>query len=272
MPDSKSPKMTLTITVVVEGGEVRTAVTGPESVARQSLARFLSIAHPIPSPADTPVFQISGSGPYHVAAHGQCLTNGGSYPGRVWARAYCDPTIDPTAPEYAAPPSDAVSTFPDPITGFWSFEQSRVRPATRSSVARTTVRFWSGTTSAAAPPSIPLRRHPSTGIPRQAPNSARIPHKWAQPSRPPEQGCSSRVSVARLPDWVRFPCAGTDRTGVPMRTPSVQSCISCECRHNIICWSSSRPIRWSCRVAWPPRCRSSGQGEGPALESPNRSK
>ena len=122
-------KVTVRVDVVVEGGTaqpvVRTIETHPNPAGKPRLT-FLRVDIPSASTlspeTDYPLY--SASGGYLLEASGECLTNGGSFPGLVFAKAYPDPNLDPNNAAYDAPPSDAAVTCPLG-NGNWSFSRSQ---------------------------------------------------------------------------------------------------------------------------------------------------
>jgi hypothetical protein len=121
-------KVTVRVDVVVEGqGEPRvTAFATPPTYRAKQAFKPLAIIHPAGG-GSIPVFPFGGQ--QCIEADGTAPTLQGSFPGRVYAKVFPDPTLDPQhASGFATPPSDAASDTPDPSDGSWSFTRGKGNP------------------------------------------------------------------------------------------------------------------------------------------------
>jgi hypothetical protein len=126
-------RVTVRVEVVVEGPGHEPRVTtfaepGPHAERKRFFTPF-RIIFPTPStlslPSNTPVFPFGGK--QCIEASGTALTHQGSFPGRVRAKAYPDPNLDPTGSGFQVPPSDAATDVPL-SDGSWSFTQAKGNP------------------------------------------------------------------------------------------------------------------------------------------------
>jgi hypothetical protein len=121
-------RVTVHVEVVVEGqGEPRvTTVAAPTPAPPRRAVRRLEIKHP-PSGGSLPVFPFGGQ--QCIEADGTAPTLQGSFPGKVYAKVFPDPNLDPLHTSgFATPPSDAAVDTPDPSDGSWSFTQAKGNP------------------------------------------------------------------------------------------------------------------------------------------------
>jgi hypothetical protein len=132
MTKPNESRVTVRVEVVVEGaGEAprvtTIAVPSPGQSVRPRLP--LEIHRPVPSslgvPANTPVFAFGGKS--CIDANGTAWTVFGSFPGKVWAKVYPDPNLNPNQSGFAVPPGDAVCDTPLG-DGSWSFTQAKGNP------------------------------------------------------------------------------------------------------------------------------------------------
>jgi hypothetical protein len=120
-------KVTVRVEVVVEGlGEPRVTVAAPEPPPRKAIKPLL-----IKVPAggsSIPVFPFGGQ--QCIEANGTAVTDGqGSFPGKVFAKVFSDPNLDPLHTSgFATPPPGAASDTPDPVNGTWSFTKAKGNP------------------------------------------------------------------------------------------------------------------------------------------------
>jgi hypothetical protein len=113
MSDHKDNRVTVRVEVIVDG----VTVTGGQPV----YLKPYRTDQPTPSPSNTPVRQADGVN--YVDAKG-ILTLSGNPAWVVRAKAYPDPALDPTLPQFKNPPADAVVDIPL-SDGSWSCTQAK---------------------------------------------------------------------------------------------------------------------------------------------------
>jgi hypothetical protein len=121
-------RVTVHVEVVVEGqGEPRvTTVTAPSPHLLKHAIKPLLIKVPAGG-SSIAVFPFGGN--LCIEASGTALTLQGSFPGKVYAKVFPDPNLDPLhASGFATPPADAAVDTPDPSDGSWSFTKAKGNP------------------------------------------------------------------------------------------------------------------------------------------------